>query len=121
MEEFKFLKLIDFTNTFSELRIAFRDHNSMFVCNEHLIMEVSNDFLKENYIKVDLSFDNVGHFIKIIQKYHFPEPEIIYQLGKYVTNQSEHLAKYAKILYIQINRRNRLSIQTFCLFLRTLP
>lgn len=116
MEEFKFLKLIDFTGKFSELRIAFRDHKSMFVCNEHLIMEVSNDFLKENYTKVDLSVDNVGCFIKIIQKYHYPEPEIIYQLGKYVTNQSEQLAKYAKALYLQFNRRNRLTIQAFCLF-----
>lgn len=115
MEEFRFL--INKTSTVDHFRISFKERIDTFVCNEDLLIKVSNDFLKENYTKVDLSFDNIDSFIKIINKQRrYPKTKITYEIGKYITCQTEEYAKYAKALYLKINRRNRLIIQTFCLF-----
>ena len=117
MEEFKFLKCVKYINPEFRFRISFVKKDRLYICNPFSTMEVLNDFLKENYKEVSLSFDNVDHFIQIISEQKcYPENPIVYQLGKYVTEETLGYARYAKNLYIETRNRNLLSIQTFCLF-----
>lgn len=115
MEEFKFLKCVKYINP--EFRISFVKKDRLYICGPFSTVEVLNDFLKENYKEVSLSFDNVDHFIQIISEQKcYPEKPIAYQLGKYVTEETLGYARYAKTLYIQNRNRNILTIQAFCLF-----